>query len=528
MRNDMTHAALYDERQFVNSLGIPVDNLTMHEAVEEVIKLARRRDGRSRWVATLNVDFLTNSLGFGFAKPRHPELLDVLRNSDLVTADGFPILWLSRMTGHTLKQRVTGADLMPAIAARSAQEGLSLYLLGGAPGSAEDAAAILQEQNPGLAIAGCAAPYISTSGPQLVNWSDDDDAIVELINSSGADVLFIGLGNPKQELWFSRNRERLNVPVSMGVGGTFEFITGRVARAPQLLQRCNLEWAYRITRDPQRLWKRYAVGVVKLTILAAPLLWLRLIDTYYNLAHPVKKGTAVWKTIWSSKARSIQLCRLPAQVIDEHLMDIVRRQRMPLCGDSLLFIDFSAVDHVDLAAHHHFFRLAALAGSPGRDVQLLGVSPDLQRRLGASRLIDLFDSSVAGDSISSLRDLNSADESGFGCSSYVLESSAIIFLSGKVTGASLNGIGFQECLLQNTRQRTCVLDMRRVDAVDTSGLAELYAACAAAAEEGGAVLVSGAGELTRQAMRICGLDWPVEFIDDLEMLSWIVGEASRA
>ena len=108
------------ERDCVNSLGIPVDNLTSESAVERIIDLAQRRDGHPRLVSTLNVDFLVNALGMGFQKARHPELLDVLRHSDLVTADGFPILWLSRIAGRPLPHRVCGSDIVPQLAARAA------------------------------------------------------------------------------------------------------------------------------------------------------------------------------------------------------------------------------------------------------------------------------------------------------------------------------------------------------------------------------------------------------------------------
>ena len=118
-------------RDCVSSLGIPVDQLSLHDATATITRMARQRDGRSRLVSTLNVDFLVNSLGAGSKRARHPELLEVLRNSELVTADGFPILWLSRIMGKPLPERVCGSDLVPALAATASREGLSLFLLGG-------------------------------------------------------------------------------------------------------------------------------------------------------------------------------------------------------------------------------------------------------------------------------------------------------------------------------------------------------------------------------------------------------------
>ena len=132
-------------RDCVNSLGIPVDNVSLNEAVERVLQMASTVGGSARLVSTLNVDFLVNALGYAFSRPRHPELLEVLRSSDLVTADGFPIVLLSRISGRPLKERVTGADMVPALAKRAAQQGLSLFLLGGGRGIAQAAAEELKK-----------------------------------------------------------------------------------------------------------------------------------------------------------------------------------------------------------------------------------------------------------------------------------------------------------------------------------------------------------------------------------------------
>jgi len=194
--------------------------------------------------------------------------------------------------------------------------------------------------------------------------------------------------------------------------------------------------------------------------------------------------------------------------------------------ESLFFVDFSRVVHIELNAQHHFFRLAALTRNSDSTLQLLGISPRLRRRLGASRLIDLFDSSVGRDSISSMRSLDSDDSPHFGCTSYVLHNSALIFLRGNVTGANLTAIGFRECLDQTARKRSCVLDMRHVVALDTSALADLYAACVSAAEGGGNVLACGAGRRIRQAMKVSGLDWPLKHIEDTDLMSWIIEESA--
>ena len=194
------------------------------------------------------------------------------------------------------------------------------------------------------------------------------EALVEQINRSGADILLLGLGNPKQELWFNRNRHRLEVPVSIGVGGTFEFIVGTVRRAPAWMQRCNLEWLFRITQDPARLWRRYAVGMFKLFALSAPLAWARLSqEIAFRTRVPSLPCSPRWRHVWSSRDASLDIVRLPEWVGSEYLEQLIREVQAADKEVMLSLLDFSRVRHVALEAHHALFTLAELQ----RGVELL-------------------------------------------------------------------------------------------------------------------------------------------------------------
>ena len=241
--------------------GIPVAKLTEPQAVERIVSLAkegRASRGRAALVATLNVDFVCNAVRcwpFG----GNDELWGYLRNSDLVTADGMPLVWLSRLLFDPIPARVTGADMVPSICRRCAEEGLSVYVLGGDGKAVEEA----------FAKMGGKSARVAGIDHAFVNLDDGSTEIVDRINAAKPDILFVALGNPKQELWMGRNASRLDVPVMMGVGGTFNFIAGRVKRAPGWMQRCGLEWTYRIVQEPGRLWRRYAYGLVKFSWLSA-------------------------------------------------------------------------------------------------------------------------------------------------------------------------------------------------------------------------------------------------------------------
>ncbi len=503
-------------RQCVNSLGIPVDELTLTSAADRIAAMARCRDGRARLVSTLNVDFLVNSLGTALTRPRHPELLEVLRSSDLVTADGFPIVWLSRILGRPLPGRVCGSDLVPALAERGAREGFSIFLFGGGNGVAEAAADVLKERYPGLRIAGTASPMVSTSGAGLADIESNDEQLLAQIHASGADLLLVGLGNPKQELWFNRNRARLRVPVSIGVGGSFEFITGGVRRAPRAWQRLNLEWVYRILQDPARLWKRYAIGLFKLAALAAPVLWLRVRELLVPWrSAPAPTGALPWRTLWSSRDQALCLLSLPRDLGPEFLQTVVKELSGDSGSDTLRILDFSRVRRIRLAAQQEFFAIASLIDA-GR-VQLMGMNSHVRRQLTSARLIDLVD----GDRLGTVDHLGDSGmrQRDFHCQSYALGDATLVMLTGRVTRERLTEIGFVECLLHSVRDRRCIIDFRSVTLLESSAIAEMLPLLSHEARGDEQVLISGAGFKVAQMLRMADIDVTAEVIDDETLLS---------
>lgn len=224
---------------------MPLDVLTFAHCVERMIVLAR--GPKCSYAVTANVDHLVR-----FA--RDPSVRDLYTNADLVVADGMPVIWASRFLGRKLPERVAGSDLFPALSARAAAENLSIYLLGGSPGSADRAADILRQRHPNLRIAG-------TYCPDFGFEKDESECarIAERIRESKADILFVGVGSPKQENWIAKYRELTGAKLSIGVGISFSFLCGDVVRAPRWMQRLGLEWLHRLVQEPGRLWKRYLV-----------------------------------------------------------------------------------------------------------------------------------------------------------------------------------------------------------------------------------------------------------------------------
>ena len=247
-----------DEKS-VRMFGIPVAKVTSSQALETIVAMAKEQPDRTRFVATLNVDFVSNAVSCWPFKG-NDELWGYLKKADLVTADGMPIVLLSKLRRKSLPERVTGADLVPAIFRRFSEEGLSIYILGASQEALDEALPKLPKVN------------IVGTDTGIVKLDEEQPEIVERINAAKPNLLFVALGNPKQELWMGRNADKLHVPVMIGVGGTFNFVSGKVKRAPRWMQKCGMEWIYRIIQEPGRLWRRYAYGLFKFSWLSLRIL----------------------------------------------------------------------------------------------------------------------------------------------------------------------------------------------------------------------------------------------------------------
>jgi N-acetylglucosaminyldiphosphoundecaprenol N-acetyl-beta-D-mannosaminyltransferase len=224
-------------------MGLPLANVTASEAVNQIEHLIL--SGGTHQVATANLDFWLNSLN-------DVHLHRIIAGCSLVLPDGMPLVWISRLLGNPLKERVSGADMVPMLAELSARKGYSIYLLGGRNGVAERASDKLREMYPGVNIVGHHAPPLAD-----LERMDHGDTL-ERIRAAKPDILMVAFGNPKQEKWIRMHSRRLGVPVSIGIGGSMDMLVGDVRRAPGWMQRSGLEWLGRCLQEPARLLPRYA------------------------------------------------------------------------------------------------------------------------------------------------------------------------------------------------------------------------------------------------------------------------------
>jgi N-acetylglucosaminyldiphosphoundecaprenol N-acetyl-beta-D-mannosaminyltransferase len=223
-------------------LGMRVDATSYEDASRRVVQWAHER--RSAYVCVATVHMVMESFDFEAFR-------QMVNGADLVTPDGMPLVWALKVLGVRGASRVYGPDLMPHVLERAARENVPIGLYGGTPESLESLVRVLEARYPEIRVVCRIAPPFRPLTPE------EDDAVTQEIVASGARVLFVGIGCPKQEKWMVAHKGHIPA-VMLGVGAAFDFHTGRVRQAPRWLQRAGLEWAFRLAMEPRRLWKRYA------------------------------------------------------------------------------------------------------------------------------------------------------------------------------------------------------------------------------------------------------------------------------
>lgn len=243
----------------VRLMGMPIDPVTHAQAIRHIIDSLN--SARGGWAITPNLDQLR-------LYTKNASLRDFYEQAELVLADGMPLLWAARLAGRPLPQRVAGSELIYTLSQAAAQAGRSIFLLGGAPGTAQGAADKLLELYPAIQIKGHHCPPMG-----FEKVPSEMQRIRELLRQAKPDIVFVGLGFPKQEHLIRAVRSELPAAWFLGIGVSFSFVSGQIHRAPRWLQQIGLEWVHRMAQEPGRLFKRYIIHGLP---FAARLLWWAL------------------------------------------------------------------------------------------------------------------------------------------------------------------------------------------------------------------------------------------------------------
>lgn len=228
----------------VNILGVGISAVNLQQAVEEI----------DRWIANRAPQYVNVCAVHTVMEcQRDPRLRRIVNASGLSTPDGMPLVWLSALSGHKHVSRVYGPDLMLAVCERAQATGRRQFFYGGAPGVADRLVRNLKARYPRLEIAGTHAP------PYRLADAEEDREVLDRINAAAPDIIWVGLGTPKQDYWVARHRALLDAPVLIAVGAAFDFHAGLLPQAPGWMQRIGLEWLFRLVQEPRRLAFRYLV-----------------------------------------------------------------------------------------------------------------------------------------------------------------------------------------------------------------------------------------------------------------------------
>ncbi|HFU7057824.1 TPA: WecB/TagA/CpsF family glycosyltransferase [Bacillus cereus] len=237
------------EKMFnVDFAKISLKDLTHH--LGEVV-----RDNKKIHLHTANVDHIVIA-------SKDYEFAEILKNAEIVIADGMPIVWYSKILKKRLPERVTGVDLAYKMCETSRENNFKMFLLGAAEGIGELATEKMRDLYPNVEIVGSYSPK-----KEEINDEEKSIQIIKKINNSGANVLLVALGAPKQEFWISKYKDALNTNINIGVGATIDFMAGNVKRAPMFYQKYGLEWMYRLFQEPKRMFKRYIINDSSFIIL---------------------------------------------------------------------------------------------------------------------------------------------------------------------------------------------------------------------------------------------------------------------
>lgn len=227
-----------------------IDNVTLDEAIEYISTcIDERKIGH---VITPNVDQIVRMEWDDYFKK-------ICNESELLLVDGHPLMWIARLYGKPFKEKICGSDLVPLLCEVASKKGYSVFFLGAAPGVADKAARIMQEKYQGLKVAGTYSPPLGFDKNE-----EEIDKINRMLLDSNADMLFVGMGVPKQDIFIYENMHKYKIPMSFSIGGTIDFIAGVQKRAPRWIGKIGFEWFYRLCQDPKRMFKRYIIDDMKI------------------------------------------------------------------------------------------------------------------------------------------------------------------------------------------------------------------------------------------------------------------------
>lgn len=443
--------------------GVPFDNISTSQTIRMIEQMVNSR--KPHYLATANVDFLVQAM-------QDVELRRILFDAHLVLCDGTPLVWASRLLGNPLPERVAGSDLVPLLLRVAEEKGYRPFFLGATPEAMEQAVQNVQAKHPQLEMAGYYSPPFS----HLLDMNHDE--IRSRIIRSRADLLFVGFGCPKQEKWISMHYQALGVPVSVGIGGTIDFLAGRLSRAPLWMQKSGTEWIYRLSQEPRRLLGRYTKD-----------LWYfgrAIAGQYIRLKRRKSKPSLQRRDVPPQSAVEHKLIKIPARLDIEAVYEHREASEKVVAEGKPCVLDVSEVHFIDSTGVGLLIRLQKRSRLLGQQLILLCPSENIQRALQMMKLDDFF---VSVDTwASAQRCLEEVNR----CSDVQMVNSAASALPALAWRGELTAANAEEVWLRTLDhlgarvlvQRKLTIDLAGLTFIDSTGLSIMIRAKKHAARQG--------------------------------------------
>lgn len=475
-------------RPSIAILGIPFDNVTSSEALDRIEQMIASR--KPHYLATANVDFLVQAR-------EDVELRRILFDADLTLCDGTPLLWVSRLLGNPLPERVAGADVVPRLIQLAEEKKYRLFLLGATPDSINRAAANLREAYPNLLIAG----YYSPPFNKLIEM--DHDEIKARILAAKPDVLLVSFGCPKQEKWIAMHYRDLGVPVAAGVGATIDFLAGKVPRAPLWMQRSGFEWIYRLIQEPRRLFRRYVkdLWIFSWSILAQ---WWAL-QLRINQFRSTANTKSFSPNCTPHAPTRIVVCptKLDAMAAESDALqtaDIISNGRD-------CFLQMAGVASIDSTGVGYLIRLQKKLRNAGLELVLISPSVAVVRALKLLRINNFFFTAPDLATAQYLLQVRAREQSA----AVTLRTAAAVtplVWQGEITAANARQVweNTRAYLEASRPDRDLALDLTGVRFIDSSGLGLMIRARKLAQQQGARLVFRGIQPAVKNVIQIARLE----------------------
>ncbi len=462
-------------------LGLPFHDLTLEETLDYCSHTMKQ--DQPCYLVTANVDFTTQAY-------EDPDLRKIVFFADRVVCDGMPLVWLSRIFGYPLRERVAGSDMVPRLLEICGREKHPVYFFGSDLATLEEAKVIVEQRYPGLKVVGMESPPMGA----VIEW--DNDGLCERMRASGAKLLLACLGCPKQERWIFAHHREAGIPLSIGVGASLDFITGKQKRAPKWMQKTGMEWFWRMSSSPGRLVARYRKDFVFLVKAAfQQALAQRRRENLAEMPHDSALPTApagtipVTRIFWNGDLQKSQITGAP----------------VPEAVSTPVFLNASRVTFIDSSGLGRLALLARICRTAGQPLAIVAPSDAFLTSIRAARMDSLF--TVVGTEEEAL-EIVSALQAGGG--SQGSAANGVVWVSFNRSLDSLyhdEMIAVLESAIAGSPDlHSLVIDLRKVDFMDSRAVGGLIRAWKMTSARGGQMFLSGARPAVREILALLRLD----------------------